>query len=513
MKPSNRYIPFVLFGPALPALFSLLALSPHGLAADYEANLEKSFSVNSGGKLVLDVDRGSVTVNGESAGKVEVHVFRKIKGASKEKADETFKNHEVVLAQDGNTVSVTAKDKSRSRIVHFGEPNLQVRYEISIPKRFDVDLKTSGGNITAADLDGNAAARTSSGGIRLAHITGWVNASDSGGDISVDEAGGALTARTSSGSISVAKAKGKVEVSDSGGNIKVIEAGADVAASTSSGSITLANVTGSVEARDSGGDITIDSAAGAVSASTSSGSIHLGEAGGERVTLRDSGGNIEVISAAGTVSAETSSGSIKIKSAKGEITARDSGGDIFIGEAGGNVSAQTSSGSIRVDTVAGTSDLKNSGGNIAVQTAHGDASLSTSSGSIRIGHAGGKVDARNSGGSITVSEAQAAVLARTSSGEASVNFAAIPKSESRVEVSGGGVKIGLPRSAGLDIDARASGGNVVSTIPIATLVNGSPRQGSIQGKLNGGGPALILRSSSGDIRLTETSILKAEAEK
>ena len=65
----------------------------------------------------------------------------------------------------------------------------------------------------------------------------------------------------------------------------------------------------------------------------------------------------------------------------------------------------------------------------------------------------------------------------------------------------------------LDIDARASGGNVVSSIPIATLVTRSNPGNSIQGKLNGGGPALILRSSSGDIRITETSTLKAEVEK
>lgn len=482
------------------------------LASDPEANVEQSFSVSSGGRLVLDADRGSVTVRTDAADKVQVQVFRRIKGGSKEKAEEIFKSHEVTLSQDGNTVSILAQDKRRTRVIHFGEANLEVRYEISIPKRFDVDLKTSGGNVTVADLDGNAAARTSSGAIKLAQVTGSVNASDSGGDITVDESGGALTAHTSSGSISVGKAKSKVELSDSGGNIKVIDAGADVIASTSSGSIRITAVSGNLEAKDSGGDIAIDSAAGNVTASTSSGSIRVGEARGEHVTLRDSGGNIEVTSAVGTVSAETSSGSIKVKSAKGEINAKDSGGDIVIGDAGGNVVAQTSSGSIRVDTARGTTDLKNSGGNIAIQTARGDATIGTSSGSIRVGHAGGKVDAHNSGGSISVSEAQDVVLAHTSSGEISVNLANVPKSECRFEVSGGGIKLGLPNPAGFDIDARASGGNVISTFPITALVNGSTPRGTLQGKINGGGPALILRSSSGDIRITESSTLKAEAE-
>jgi len=497
---------------ALLALL-LIASTLNCLAVDHEANIEKSFSVTSGGKLVVDADRGSIIVATDAAEKVEIRVFRKIQGGSKGKAEESFQNHDITVSQDGNTVSVVARDKRRARVLNFAQANLEVRYEIHIPKHFDVELRTSGGDITLADLEGNATTHTSSGVIKLAHISGAVNASDSGGDITVEESGGALVARTSSGSISVAKAKGKVEVSDSGGNIKVIDAGADVVASTSSGSIKIVTVRGNIEAKNSGGDITIESAGGTLTASTSSGSIHVGEAKGEHLTLRDSGGNIEVTSAAGRVIAETSSGSIKIKSAKGEITAKDSGGDIVIGAALGNVSAQTSSGSIRVDSAQGATDLKNSGGNIALQTAGGDALLSTSSGSIRIGHAGGKVDARNSGGSITVSEAQEAVLARTSSGEISVNFSGIPRSDSRIEVSGGGVKLGLPRSAGFEVDARASGGNVVSSMPIASMVTGSTPRDSVHGKINGGGPALVLRSSSGDIRISETSILKAEAEK
>jgi hypothetical protein len=45
-----------------------------------------------------------------------------------------------------------------------------------------VELKTSGGDIRVADLDGNATARTSSGSINLAKVTGRVETSDSGGD-------------------------------------------------------------------------------------------------------------------------------------------------------------------------------------------------------------------------------------------------------------------------------------------------------------------------------------------
>jgi DUF4097 and DUF4098 domain-containing protein YvlB len=499
---------FFLFGGLL-----LLSTTDLAVAAEYEANLDRSFSISGPAKLNIDADRGSITVKTDSTDKVQVLVFRKIKGGSQEKADEHFKNHEVTFSQDGNNISIVAKNKKIQRSFTFADAGLEVRYEIIAPRKLDVDLKTSGGNIVVGDVDGQVLARTSSGEIKLSHVSGTVNAADSGGNISIEEVGGTLVTKTSSGSITVGKARAKAEAANSGGDIRIVEAGGDVVASTSSGSIKLSNVKGNVEVKDSGGDINIDSANGNVTASTSSGSIHLGSAGGEHVTLRDSGGNIETGEAAGTVTLETSSGSIKVKSARGELIARDSGGDIVIGDAGSGVTAQTSSGSIRINKARGVLELRNSGGDVIVQDAGSNAALSTSSGSIHVVRARGKVDAKDSGGNIVIGEAQDMVLARTSSGEITVNFSVAPKSESRLEVSGGGVKVGLPRGAGLDIDAQSSGGNVVSSIAITTAVSGPTRRSAVQGKINGGGSILVLRSSSGDIRISETATLKAEAEK
>src|SRR2546423_13014884 len=170
--------------------------------------------------------RGTNIVKTDVVDKAEIRVWRKVKGRSKQKADELFKNHEVTFDQDGNNVSVVAKNKTQLRSFSFKDQNLEVRYEISIPKKFDVDLKTSGGDIGLADLEGKATTRTSSGSIKAGHITGQVSSANSGGDISIKEAGGALSARTSSGSVEVSVARGKAEMSNSGGNIKLSEGNA-----------------------------------------------------------------------------------------------------------------------------------------------------------------------------------------------------------------------------------------------------------------------------------------------
>jgi DUF4097 and DUF4098 domain-containing protein YvlB len=439
--------------------------TPAAAAAEYDSNLDKTFNVAGPGKLTIEADRGSIAVKTSATDAVQVRVLRRVKGGARENATELFTNHEVTFSQDGNSIGVTAKNKRQSRD-YSSSSYLDVRYEISAPRSFDVNLKTSGGDIVVGELDGTA------------------------------------ILRTSSGTIDLAKAGGKVEAGNSGGDIKLGDAASDVIATTSSGSIKLAKVKGNVEAKNSGGDINIVSAAGAIKASTSSGSIHIGLGQGKSVILRNSGGDIEVGGIAGDASAETSSGSIKIKSVKGELSAKNSGGDIIIGD-GDAINAQTSSGSIRIQKATGAVSLKNSGGDVSVQEAGGATTASTSSGTIHLGRALGKVDAKNSGGNISVDEARDAVIARTSSGEINVTFMAGPRGESRLEVSGGGIKVGLPASAGVDLDAQSSGGEVITSVPVTVVVEGKRKNG-LQGKINGGGPPLILRSSSGDIRISET---------
>ena len=402
-------------------------------AAEYDRTIEKAFQVNTGGKLIVQADRGSIEVNSGTSDNVHVRVLRRVKGGSQARADELFANLEVTFKQDGNTVSVVGRNKKdSSRLGSIRQPNLQVRYEISLPRKFDVELKTAGGDIRLGELDGSAITRTSSGSINLGTISGRVESSNSGGDILVGHAGGDLVARTSSGSIKVQTVAGKVEASNSGGDIRMEKADKDVVASTSSGSITLKTVQGGVEAKNSGGQISI------------------GEAGS-------------------SVMAETSSGSIEITTAKGKVEAKNSGGDVRIDEADGETVARTSSGSIVIKL------------------------------------AKGKVDARNSGGKIEVNEARDVVLAHTSSGPIIVGLGKQPQADSQLEVWGGDISVALPRGVAIDLDAESSGGKVVSTIPVTMTVSGEQKHGTLRGKINGGGPRLNLRTSSGDIRLNESA--------
>src|SRR5262249_13645621 len=158
------------------ALFSVVCanvlLLIHEAAAKerYEQNLERTFQAGPGGKLVVRADIGTINVSTDSSGNVQVKVLRTVEGGTKSRADEVFANHEVKFDQQGNTVSVEALTKN-NRFWSNLRANLSVRYEISIPKQFAVELKTSGGNIKVGDLDGPALARTSSGTINFGNVS------------------------------------------------------------------------------------------------------------------------------------------------------------------------------------------------------------------------------------------------------------------------------------------------------------------------------------------------------
>jgi hypothetical protein len=181
------------------------------------------------------------------------------------------------------------------------------------------------------------------------------------------------------------------------------------------------------------------------------------------------------------------------------VNLNTSGGDISVTSVTGTVDANTSGGNIRLATINGPANVHTSGGNIDVVGTTGPADVRTSGGNITINHAGAEVKARTSGGSIHVEEALAAIDASTSGGSIRANFTVQPKGNTRLSTSGGNVSVSLPANANVDLDAHTSGGAVESDLPV-TMV-GKQSESTLVGKINGGGPQLVLRSSGGGIRV------------
>ncbi len=197
------------------------------------------------------------------------------------------------------------------------------------------------------------------------------------------------------------------------------------------------------------------------------------------------------------VDLSTGGGSISVGDLTGQVEARTSGGSLNFGNINGPVKGHTSGGSITVESCEGNVDITTSGGSISLGDINGDANVRTSGGSINIEKSEGHVFARTSGGSINVEEVMGDIEARTSGGSVKAYISKQPGGDCRLETSGGSVTVYLAKNIGVDVEASASSGRVISDFDI----DGREKKNYVNGKINGGGPNLYLRTSSGKVKI------------
>lgn len=255
----------------------MLALAAHG--EEFKDKIIKTFSVKPGGTLIMEVDRGSIDIESSKEDSIRVEVERKKEASSAAQAGESFNAHKITFDQDGNTLTIKAKGAQESNGPWwFFKRQMQVRYIVSVPSEFNVDVKTSGGSVSVTALKGSVRAATAGGSITFGKITGDAHAQTAGGSIEIAGATGNVDANTAGGSIQVGETAGRVNVRTSGGSIHVDGVRNGLEARTAGGSINLKHVGGVILAQTSGGSISAEfsqTPTGACTLQTSGGGIEV----------------------------------------------------------------------------------------------------------------------------------------------------------------------------------------------------------------------------------------------
>ncbi|MCW5555374.1 MAG: DUF4097 family beta strand repeat protein [Verrucomicrobiae bacterium] len=259
------------------SLAALLAITSV-VRADVEDKVTKSFTAAPGGQLFVELDRGSIEIKTAEAGSVDIEITSKA-GGSRSQAEKTLADHIVTLTQTDNGVQVRSEYQGpRTRRWFGSSPQLQVQCVITVPREFDVDLKTAGGSINVTRLTGKLQANTAGGSLRFESIEGPISGHTSGGSIYVHDAKGKVNLRTAGGTVNLKAIEGNVNAHTSGGSIRAESLTGEAVVKTSGGSIQVADIKGAIEAGTSGGSITatlLEQPAKACSFKTSGGSITL----------------------------------------------------------------------------------------------------------------------------------------------------------------------------------------------------------------------------------------------
>lgn len=323
--------------PALLLVLLLLAAATTATAQNFEHDqvIRETFKVRAGQTLHLKADLGAIVLRGDRGDEVRVTVTKGTNRTSRAQAEALFDRYAVDFEETARGLEIRGRFDRSDR---WRNHKLQVRYEITVPERFDVDLETSGGSIRVSQLDGHARLHTSGGSVDVEGITGPTDVHTSGGSITAERLGDKARLRTSGGAIRVDGVRGPLEVKTSGGSIRIDDVQGDVQAHTSGGGIRLTGIAGALDAETSGGGIEAEIVGAVerpVSLNTSGGGItlHLDRRVRADLDARASGGRVRLdfpVELRGEVKRDRVSGTLNGGGPR--ISVRSSGGGVTIRE-------------------------------------------------------------------------------------------------------------------------------------------------------------------------------------
>lgn len=294
---------------------SMVALSDRADPAENESSFsgngdnrvyDKVYQVREGGTFSLRADAGDLTLSGTDAQEVSIHV-------TAEGNERMLKRFDVSSSLDGNKVTLRGRMEN-SFLNWFGDNSLDIRYDVRVPKNFNLTIRTAGGSIDVRNIAGTVDGETSGGGLEVEGVSGSIRLSTSGGDVKVRNLSGTISLETSGGGINGENISGPLTVKTSGGNIDLRSCDGKIRASTSGGDVRLvANDNKGIDLSTSGGNVTLrmpKSIGADISAETSGGDVSCDfpvngrhrdgslhgtiNGGGNSVRLETSGGEIVI---------------------------------------------------------------------------------------------------------------------------------------------------------------------------------------------------------------------------
>jgi len=280
---------------------------PQGAAGNNTNHLtaDKSgqFATSSGLRLHLAADEGDVRVTTHDALTVNYRVHLEV-NSNDSGARRILDGFALVARNTPDGVLLLARAPHR----HWGQ-HLAVMFDVAVPRNYNLDISTGGGNVQVGGIQGRVSVNTSGGNISTGEIGGPARLVTDGGHIFVQEASSDLVAATGGGDITVGPVAGTAILRTAGGHIRA------------------ASIGGAGKLETGGGNISLERSGSGLIASTGGGQIDIGEASG-LIRARTGGGGIRIVHASGPTELETSAGSVNLMQVQGSVRASTGSGGI-----------------------------------------------------------------------------------------------------------------------------------------------------------------------------------------
>jgi DUF4097 and DUF4098 domain-containing protein YvlB len=185
-----------------------------------------------------------------------------------------------------------------------------------------------------------------------------------------------------------------------------------------------------------------------------------------------------------TLRSRTGSGDQTVDGIHGNTNLESGSGDMELSNLQGQLQVHTGSGNVHARDIAGAFTADAGSGDIQLEE--------KSSGDVRVHTGSGNIEARGVNGGLDLEAGSGDVIAE----------GAIANGWN-IRTGSGDVSLRLPTNAAFDLQAHTSSGTVDVNQPVTMVVQGNLERArrSVEGKVRGGGPTLMVRTGSGDISI------------
>jgi hypothetical protein len=169
-----------------------------------------------------------------------------------------------------------------------------------------------------------------------------------------------------------------------------------------------------------------------------------------------------------------------------------------------DLAVRTGDGSVEADSINGNMEVDTGDGSIKVEKAKGSIRFHTGDGSIEARELDGTVDASSGDGHINLEGRFDGLKIKSGDGSVTAKASAGSKVASgwSIHTGDGSVDVEIPGDLQANIDASTHDGHISLGLPVT--VEGTFSSTRIQGKLNGGGMPVEIRTGDGSIRLNKS---------
>ncbi len=254
------------------------------ISTTLKETIKKEFEVKPGGKVIINLETGaSIEIKGWDKDLLSAEAITR------------NKDIEFTFEKKGNTIEITS-----DYITDDNHHNSNAKLILQIPKKFDVEFSTMGGEVTISYVEGKMEGKTMGGELDLRNLKGYLDVTTMGGAITLKDSEVDGRAKTMGGEVLVENVKGDINASSMGGKVQHINVsgkdksvGNEVDISTMGGALDIDRAPNGAKLKTMGGEITINYAGKFLDAETMGGDINAKEVDGW-IKAKTMGGDVEV---------------------------------------------------------------------------------------------------------------------------------------------------------------------------------------------------------------------------